>query len=288
MAAITAITAADIAAQRAYQRSRYNDFLAQLNAKFFQPLGLYCLIMTYDPHRSTGSQSWDLSTALAKSENDADATGVKLKWKTLKGVTGSTRGEAQMPQAAELVYPAVDATLDLQEGEKPPGWWSRSTAVVSEYMDKRAQAHYASQNPDTVLAMEPEFESSHGAVGTSRLGPKERRAHRMDALHEGGLQAYGKQARYQMRDMTHRTNEGEQAPPLEPGQGMRVLRPGGGSGPIRLLVTAASGGKLQGRDARPINVVKRVLKPGVMYLMVTTMPTPAQLAAARAEMEVER
>ena len=53
-----------------------------------------------------------------------------------------------------------------------------------------------------------------------------------------------------------------------------------------LLVGKASGGRLMGQNARPVNVVRRVLRPGGIYL-VAGMPSAEEIAAVRQVLDAE-
>lgn len=161
--ATIALTVAEETAKAVYQRIRTNSFFAEINEKFFMPLGLYCLIMTYDPYSRAASQPFDISGQVSKAHNSEKTVRAYLK-RNLGGVSATTHGEADMPDTAPLVYPDEGASQDTDG--KQPNRFTRTRRFVDEYLDKRAHSRFAADNPTSVIAHEPEFESSLGSFGT--------------------------------------------------------------------------------------------------------------------------
>ncbi|KAK5481750.1 hypothetical protein LTR55_006631 [Exophiala xenobiotica] len=164
-AATIAIHVAEGTAKATYGRIRANSFFAAMNEKYFMPQGLYCLIMTYNPHGRAASEPFDLSKTVSKTHDpDTPKMRAYLK-KSMGGVQGTTQGEAHMPDTAELVY--VEDDVDGEhEDDDGPGRLVRTRRFVDAYFDKRAHSRFAADNPDSVLAREVEFESSMGSFGT--------------------------------------------------------------------------------------------------------------------------
>ncbi|KAK5189992.1 hypothetical protein LTR92_009973 [Exophiala xenobiotica] len=163
-AATIAIHVAEGTTKATYGRIRANSFFAAMNEKYFMPQGLYCLIMTYNPHGRAVSEPFDLSKTVSKTHDpDAPKMRAYLK-KNMSGVQGTTQGEAHMPDTAELVY--VEDVDGEQEDGNGPGRLVRTRRFVDAYFDKRAHSRFAADNPDSVLAKKVEFESSMGSFGT--------------------------------------------------------------------------------------------------------------------------
>ncbi|ESZ95517.1 hypothetical protein SBOR_4102 [Sclerotinia borealis F-4128] len=134
-------------------RSRTNTFLDKLNNEFFMPRGLYCLILTYKPESSATHAFVDISKAIASSLDDT-ATGFKKTLKHIKLSSGTTYGELEMPEAAPLIFPALDQIAELEESEnvQKNNKFKNSGKFVTDYFDRRAQAKYAMQYPTGTLA----------------------------------------------------------------------------------------------------------------------------------------
>lgn len=133
--------------------SRSNNFLDRLNNEFFKPRGLYCLIMTYKPESSDTHASVDITQAISSSENPA-SSGMKQAFKNMRLSAGKTYGELEMPEAAPLIFPALDqlAASTTEESVKKQSKMKSSKKFVADYFDRRAQAQYAAENPDSSLA----------------------------------------------------------------------------------------------------------------------------------------
>jgi hypothetical protein len=133
--------------------SRTNNFLDRMNNEFFKPRGLYCLIMTYKPESSDTSASVDITQAISSSENPA-SSGMKQAFKNMRLSAGKTYGELEMPEAAPLIFPALDqlAASTSEENVKKQSKMKSNQKFVADYLDRRAQARFAAENPNSSLA----------------------------------------------------------------------------------------------------------------------------------------
>jgi len=117
-----------------------------MNNEFFKPRGLYCLIMTYKPESSATHAPVDITQTIYSSMTPA-TSGFKRTLNNLRVSSGTTRGELEMPEAAPLIFPALDKLAD-QTGEgaaaKKENVFKRSGKFVADYQDRRAQAKYVS------------------------------------------------------------------------------------------------------------------------------------------------
>jgi hypothetical protein len=109
-----------------------------MNNRLFRPHGLYCMLMTFKPDKESSGEPVMLTSMISRSITPADSK-FKEQLKLLKLTSGSTKGEFELPEAAPLVYPALDALPE--DGEKQNAL-KRSSDFVASYMDKRAQATY--------------------------------------------------------------------------------------------------------------------------------------------------
>ncbi|GFP59884.1 burnettramic acids biosynthesis cluster protein E [Trichoderma asperellum] len=172
--------AVSIAAQRATQvslqahsRSKTNAFLNKVNAEFFLPLGLIAIIMTWKP--STPGEvvtqvTFDAAidqAAQNASGSGSGSSGVRNKMQASHGTTNF-----EWPESAPLVFPTLDKLSSTAEGrqaveeaeKKQPNSMKRSMLFAMDYMDKRAQAQYANDHPESQLSqlgVKPEFHSRY-------------------------------------------------------------------------------------------------------------------------------
>ena len=242
---------------------RTNSFLAQINKNYFRPLGLYCLLMTWKPESSNVVETVDISSTIAKATAAPDNTAaeeslqqkLKSQFKMLKPQDGRTIGDAQIPEAAALIYPELDQASE----EQKKGWFSRGKEFAADYFDRRATAQYLSENPNSTLgsvSQTPVFESERGDPTKT---PKNAGARTAITGNESRLGA----RRRQRLNMIGEMREKKQKNP----------------GKINRTVDSLTKGY------RPKDVVKRVLHPDVIYMLVVRMPSMEEMAAAREAME---
>ncbi len=151
MIVTTVAQAAAMAAIEVQGNLRTNDFLAQLNAKYFRPRGLFCLIFKYIPGDDATHEAVDISSTILKSI-DAAPSRFRQVISNAGRASGRTVGELEMPQAAPLIFPALD---DMQARGAPKTKkenMKRKGKFVADYFDRRAQAAYTAENPNSVLA----------------------------------------------------------------------------------------------------------------------------------------
>jgi hypothetical protein len=130
-----------------------------MNADFFKPRGLYCLIMTYKPD---SEETWGPVNMLS---SIIPSSGPSTGWtKKLRTSSGTTHGELELPEAAPLIFPALDdvALDDSAEGAKKQSKMKKRGQFVADYFDRRAQAQYAADNPGSSLVQtDPKFNSRY-------------------------------------------------------------------------------------------------------------------------------
>jgi hypothetical protein len=141
MISIAVMKVAD-AASELQSRSKTNRFLDQVNENFFAPRGLVALIMTWKPSQKNAMLTraeFDMQSSIAKA---SDASKSRRLFESSSGATSF-----EWPQTAPLVFPALDGLADEKQAAV-----KRSGKFVAEYMDKRARAKWAGENPDSALA----------------------------------------------------------------------------------------------------------------------------------------
>lgn len=120
---------------------RTNDFLTQTNEQYFRPRGLYCLIMTYDPQSKTTHERIDMSQTISHYLTP-DESNFKNKTRNMRLSSGRTQGEMEMPEAAPLIFPMLDATIAQGSEGKQQNVIKKSGKFFANYYDRRAQAQY--------------------------------------------------------------------------------------------------------------------------------------------------
>lgn len=108
-----------------------------MNEKLFKPRGLYALIMTYDPASPNAFAMVDISTVELKAVAVQEGGGTHNKFQV---ASGTTHGEAQMPETVPLVFPYLDAAGDEQKQNA----FKKAGAFLNDYGDRRAQAKFVS------------------------------------------------------------------------------------------------------------------------------------------------
>ncbi|KAL8788886.1 MAG: hypothetical protein Q9195_007100, partial [Heterodermia aff. obscurata] len=135
-------------------RTRTNTFLDNINATFFRPRGLYCLIMTYDPESDSPSSTVDIASAITSSAASKTSTMGRMKHK-LKSSSGTTYSELDVLEPAPLIFPALDLQkMENEEVGKKGGGFKSGKRFVDDYYDRRAQAKFSGENPDSLLSQQ--------------------------------------------------------------------------------------------------------------------------------------
>lgn len=100
--------------------------------------------MKYAPEARSSHESVDLSQTLLRPLNPSNSA-IKSQLDSMRGPSGKTYGELEMPQAAPLVFPELDAVAVGSEADgKKKSSLKEKGAFIATYKDKRAQASYVS------------------------------------------------------------------------------------------------------------------------------------------------
>ena len=111
-----------------------------MNERFFKPKGLFCMIMTNRPQREAPAEPLDISQSIAKFTVPAE-TKMKRQLRDLRTSNGIICGEVEVPAAAPLVFPELDAAAGAEgsDGTKPNAL-KKSGKAITDYIEKRSQA----------------------------------------------------------------------------------------------------------------------------------------------------
>ncbi|KAI0113518.1 hypothetical protein F4814DRAFT_422033 [Daldinia grandis] len=159
--------------QEMRSRKNQNAFLLKMNDELFQPRGLYCFIMAYNPESNNTLIQRDLNTGI---NTQADA---RSEFRSNDGVTGPI----EFPASAELVFPALeDTSSDDEEGEGgTKRGVSKAVDGFNERKDLKAQRKYLRKNPTSALnpLMDPKVElTSKDMKKQQRRLEKDERKHK--------------------------------------------------------------------------------------------------------------
>lgn len=141
------------AAGELHSRSKTNRFLDRVNESFFAPRGLVALVMTWKPSQKDNMftrAEFDMQSSITTA---ADGSKSRRMFESSSGATSF-----EWPETAPLVFPALDELADAEDNDdgaakdKKQSAIKRSGKFVGEYMDKRARAKWAGENPDSNMA----------------------------------------------------------------------------------------------------------------------------------------
>jgi hypothetical protein len=118
--------------------------LRKLNEEFFQPRGLFCLIMTWNPDSRNKVEQVNISETVASMNQESK--GVSKVGDKFRSSDGTTYGELAFPEVAPLVFPTLDelAAQTGPDAAKKKSNVAKGMTFVANYWDKRATAEYVS------------------------------------------------------------------------------------------------------------------------------------------------
>ncbi|KAJ6107490.1 hypothetical protein N7523_008813 [Penicillium sp. IBT 18751x] len=289
-------------ARELQSRHRGNTFLDKVNQELFMPRGLYAMVMCFKdqvPSQQQGllsnlsnslgktlfaSKKLDLNETIAKYSNpDPNMSSMSKQLKNIRLASGKTYGQVELPESAELVFPDLDRVaaqeLGMKTNEKRPensgirekfkdaGIW------VQDYMDRRAQVFYESENPGSSLvvpasqreSMQSRYNDPNHAVNNGSL---------ISLLSGGKInplpRRHAKQARRQERLGLKRESRDN-----------KLIARG------RL----PRGPRLDKMDRpRRQGIIKKVMQQDVLYLLIVNLPTVEEVqdSVTRLESLVEQ
>jgi hypothetical protein len=143
-----------------------NRYVDKMNEEFFRPRNLYCVVMTWNPEDPSMETDVHLqSTVAIDAESAAEGPPNSRMNKMKHDFRVSSGNSFEFSETAPLVFPALEGLSEdgSENGKQQQGRLKRGKRFVTEYMDKRAQAKWAGQNPDSKLAntVKPEFKSRY-------------------------------------------------------------------------------------------------------------------------------
>lgn len=177
MIVTTAVQLAAVSAKEVQTRHRRNTYLDRINQDVFMPRGLFAMVMAFKSESDIAqgtrqgliggllgsiisSERLDVEQAALKySQQDPNASKIQQYKRNFRVESGVTRGELEMPETAELIYPDIDHAVARTEAsgstEKAKQKLKSANKFVQSYLDRRAQAKFAAENPNSSLAGPP-------------------------------------------------------------------------------------------------------------------------------------
>ncbi|KAJ5151129.1 uncharacterized protein N7482_010381 [Penicillium canariense] len=286
----TVVQVAAGTARELQSRSRRNTFLDRVNQDLLMPRGLYAMIMAFKDEiagQQSGSlyrlssslgkalfatERLDINETVAKFSNpDPEMSKLKKGLKDIRLTSGQTRGQIELPQAAELVFPDLDRVVEhaLEEEGKAKGKSKESGTRdklknagtwVQDYLDRRGQAFYASEHQGSSLAVP----SAERAPMVSRYNDPDHPATSgsLISLLTGG--AVNPPARRQARREMKREYK----------DARRIARGRSPRGPRRVK---RKGGRK--------TIIKKIMQQDVLYLLIVNLPTPEEVQQSVTRLE---
>ncbi|KAK1824832.1 hypothetical protein LTR12_000627 [Friedmanniomyces endolithicus] len=177
MAVTTAVQVAAHVGAEVQGRQRTNHFLDKMNDELFKPNGLYAFVVKYKTDQDLNNQTnpfgirgekIDMSTnqIIAKyapatlSNRDPNTHSVTDRMRDLRVASGNTQGSLHLPSAAPLIFPDIDNAIARYGAEETFKDKARDAQLfLADYLDRRAQAQYALDDPRSNLAVPMEQRS---------------------------------------------------------------------------------------------------------------------------------
>jgi hypothetical protein len=123
---------------------RSSRFFAKINEEFFQPRGLFCLVMTWNPQLADDpSTVVDLNSSIAKAAGGGGADMMSRLHFKFKSSDGQTYGDP-FQEIAPLVFPALDRLASDEGAEQKISKAKERHQFLAGYLDRRANASFVS------------------------------------------------------------------------------------------------------------------------------------------------
>lgn len=169
MAISVALKLAADAASEVHSRSKTNFFLDKINQEYFIPRGTIAFIMTWKPQDPAAltTVSFDLGATVGNASQGGSQGAFARFQSRMKSSSAATSFE--VPETAPLIFPTLDEIVSSRSDDpdaetKKENIVKRGGGFVGDYLDRRAVAQWAGENPNSTLANaapEPEFRSRY-------------------------------------------------------------------------------------------------------------------------------
>ncbi|OAL30796.1 hypothetical protein AYO22_01416 [Fonsecaea multimorphosa] len=272
--------------------------IAQAEAKwreFFRPRGLFCLLMSYNPI-AMGTQSARedpdaLSKALLSSSPTSKQKLTARAKKNLRNpIAATAEGEENLPTStAPLIYPE---TIGVEKPRSPgePEQKQKLGDRLNQYFDKRAQARYAKESNRDILSnpqpvqfknkyLDPNSAVSNGGLlGLVSGGRLTRDPDKIKQSTQAAMASQEQAIREQQSAMMATMQQQLQAMNLPPEQQQEYLKQ------YQDLYSLQLQQIQQQSDLVEKGQWQRRIVRDILYLMIVDMPSDAEMAAARRQL----
>ncbi|OOQ86450.1 hypothetical protein PEBR_21418 [Penicillium brasilianum] len=285
-------------------RRKTNTFFDKMNKEFFQPRGLYCLLMTWNPELPDApATTIDLNSFISKAADGGSSSGLERLRHKFKSSDGKAYGNI-FPEVAPLVFPQIDQVASDKDAQKKFAGMKKKKQFVDGYLDKRAQAKFAAENPDSHLTQGPK------PTFNSRYADPNHVASSGDplALITGGhltlekLSAMKGRGARGFTDQYQERRDYDSNPPAPHGRpfslsdaintirDLRTPQNGASRAGYAEYAGPLPGGRGQDRSAEnrdggagigPFTPIAKLLKKKVLYLAIVNMPSEDEMSRAR-------
>lgn len=327
MAVSVALKITADSASEVHSRTKTNAFLDKVNEEYFKPRGSIALLITWKPQdpSAVAIVNFDLRTTIAKASSSSNKGTFATMQRRMKSSSAATSFE--FPETAPLIFPVLDklassASDDPVVETNKQNIVKRGGGFVGDYLDRRAVAQWAGENPESKLANaapKPQFRSryadpNHPAssgdplafiTGGNILGGVRVQVTRGGAARRGGFDGGSiRDSRYSaMRGRgfnrgvwdrravaSRRSGSFDPRAPHELSNPSTAYAPGGKHEhdtriPHDHPVPFAKGGMVGNGPLFLIGGVKKLLQKDVLYLVIVSLPTEEEMAQAAAELE---
>lgn len=124
----------------------------QLNEGFFEPRGLYAMVLTWEPETDAAEVGVNFNESLVKSNSPPE--GISRFIRNMKPSKGTTNGLA-FTETSPLVFPALDqlADDDTSHAKSTKEKIKGAKNFAGDYFDRRAQAKHVSHKPKWISVL---------------------------------------------------------------------------------------------------------------------------------------
>ncbi|KIW23398.1 uncharacterized protein PV07_11599 [Cladophialophora immunda] len=274
---------------------RTNSFLDRMNREFFRPRGLFCLLMSYNPitmaPKSAGDDPDAVSKALLSSSSTSKQTLTARTKKNLRNpVAATAEGEDSLPTStAPLIYPETIG-VDRPRSPGEPEQKQKLGARLNQYFDKRAQARYAKESNGDILSnpepvqfknkyLDPNSAASNGGLlGLVSGGRLTRDPEKVKQSTQAAMASQEQAIREQQSAMMVAMQQQLQAMNLPPEQQQEYLKQ------YQDLYSLQLQQIQQQSDLVEKGQWQRRIVRDILYLMIVDMPSDAEMAVARGQL----
>jgi hypothetical protein len=275
LAVSIAVGTANAIAEELQIRYKTNTFLDKANEEIFKPKGLLAMVMTWKPD-SPDDLIMDVDTTnpttTALLKDSTTNSSAKQLLRQLRKSSGTTT-EAQVPECAPLIHPALDIALTSSAVSANGTILKQNSSIVNDYLDRRSQTQFATKYPNSKLTASMPEQKPNAYVNRYANPDHPVNNGSIFALLTGGTFDPIGQGRVQ-RAESKAKRKGEE--PLTEQERHDALM----GRKVR--------GRVTGTPSKSIPLLGKMVKQDVLYLVVVNLPTAAEVSAATEQIRLAK